>query len=206
MKRTVKAVALPVAWVLAMMALPVSASAAEWHSEASETVISGSQVGEDVWTFNAGTVKCKEATYSGTQSTATSTAVRTVPKYSGCTAFGFVNTTVDVNGCELVFRPSPSLQYHLDCWPFTPMVITGFNCWVTIGDQEFASGITHTNTNSGKPRDVDTNINLGGLSYTQHSKSFPGCTNGVFGNGKLTGSATVKGSNKSGEQVGIWIL
>lgn len=204
MNRRLKAIGLTLAALLAMAALPAFAASAEFHSETSETVISGSQAEEDIWTFNAGTLTCKEATYSGTQSTVTSESVSLTPKYSECKAFGFINTTVDVNKCELTTKPNNNPAIHLDCAPFVSMVVTAFNCWVTIPDQEFNSGITYTNTGAGSTRHVSLDINLGNLTYTQHPKSFPGCSNGVFGNGKNSGKATVKGA-KEGKQVGIWV-
>lgn len=199
MKHKLKTAGLTLVALLAMVALQASAASAEsFHTEGTESVLKGSQVGEDIWTFNAGTVSCQEATYSGSQSVSTSETFKVVPKYTECKAFGFVNTTVDVNGCTFNFNANNATTF-IDCFPNTPMVITAFNCWVTVGQQTIpGSGITYTNTGSGTNRDVDLKFNLGSMSYTQHSKSFPGCTNGVFGNGKYTGSATVQATTLGG--------
>jgi hypothetical protein len=51
---------------------------------------------------------------------------------------------------------------------------------------------------------VTATANLSGIKYTQESKSFPGCANGTFTNGTHKGSATVVGTNTTGEAVGIW--
>src|SRR5690242_11310177 len=78
MNRKLKALGLALFAVLALGAFSASAAmAGDFHSETStDTVIKGSQVGTDVFTVNAGTVKCNEATYAGNQSGATATTVK----------------------------------------------------------------------------------------------------------------------------------
>jgi hypothetical protein len=203
MNRKLKALGLTVVALMAAMALSVSAaSAAEFHSEVAHTSLSGSQIGTDVFTVNAGTVKCTEATYTGTQSAETAKTVKVLPKYSGCTAFSFVNTTIDVNGCEYEFSGENTDVNIVNC--ATPITVTAFNCWVTVGAQSGLKSVTYTNEGSGTSRDVKVKVAITGIKYTQHSKSFPGCSSGTFTNGSYTGEATVKGANTAGEQVGIW--
>jgi hypothetical protein len=67
------------------------------------------------------------------------------------------------------------------------------------------AGITWHNTGSGSGRFVDFAINIKGIKYTQHSKSFPGCANGTFTNGTYVGGGHVKGTNSLGSQVGVWV-
>jgi hypothetical protein len=204
MNRKLKALGLALAAVMAMAAFASSASAAEFHSEVAHTQITGSQIGTDVFTVNAGTVKCTEATYSGTQTTGvTATEVSVVPAYSGCTAFGFVSTPIDVNGCKYQFTPNANPYLHIIC-SGSPITVTAFNCYVKVASQTVNSGVTYTNTGAGTARDVDVKVSLSGLTYSQESKSFPGCSNGTFTNGTYTGEATVKGANTAGTQVGIW--
>jgi hypothetical protein len=61
MARNLKALCLAVFALLAVSAgMASAASAAEYHSEITNTTIKGEQVGEETLTFNAGTVKCKK--------------------------------------------------------------------------------------------------------------------------------------------------
>ncbi|HEX7280184.1 MAG TPA: hypothetical protein VF255_11255 [Solirubrobacterales bacterium] len=204
MTRKLKALGLALVAVFAMSALSAaSASAVEFHSEAAHTELRAEQhAGEDTFSVNAGTVRCSHATYTGTESSATSTAQTVTPAYTGCKAFGFVNTTIDTNGCTYTFDSNAN-NVDIAC-PSSPITVTAFNCWVTVGAQNNIGPVTYTNSGSGSSRDVTVDVNITGISYTQHSKSFPGCTNGSFTNGTYTGSATVRGFNTAGEQVGVW--
>jgi hypothetical protein len=217
MIRNLKALGLALFAVLAMGAFTASAaSAGDFHSEsATHTVIKGSQVGSDVFTVKAGTVKCEEATYAGEQVGATATTVKVTPTYTECTAFGFVKTAIDTNGCTYEFSGDNN-NVVIAC-PTAPITVTAFNCHVKVGSQSLA-GITYTNTptkaeaeheeketgKSSRLRDVDVGVNITGITYTQESKSFPGCSNGTFTDGKYTGAATVQGFTTTGTLVGVW--
>lgn len=204
MNRKLKLVGFAVAAM--MLAMAVSASAAfagDFHSEKTSTTLKGSQIGEDVFTVNAGTVKCTEATYAGTSSSTstTETATKLTPTYSGCTAFGFVSTAIDVNGCQYEFSGDNTNVNIVNC--STGIVVTAFNCWVTVKNQSNLASVTYANKGTGSSRDIESTVNLSGITYTQTSKSFPGCTGGTFTNGTYKGAATVQGS-KEGASVGIW--
>jgi hypothetical protein len=205
MNRKLKALALALAAVMAMAAFASSASAAEFHSEVEHTEIKGEMEGTDVFTTNAGTVKCTTATYTGTTSAFTTKEITVTPTYGGCTAFGFVNTPIDTNNCHYTFTPNPGTPpvLHISC-PVAPITVTAFNCWITVGSQTVNSGIEYTNNGVGATRDVTVDVNISGLTYTQHPKNFPECAKGTFSNGAYSGLATVKGSNTAGTQVGIW--
>jgi hypothetical protein len=190
----------------ALAASSGSASAAEFHSEVAHAQISGSQVGTDSFTLNAGTWKCTELAYSGTQATeATSSEITVTPKYGGCTAFGFIGATIDVNGCDYRFTPNANPYLHISCSE-KPIEVTTATCTVTFGSQTVNSGVTYTNEGAGTTRDLRVNSSISGLTYTQHNKSFPFCAGGAgtFTNGTFSGEATMKGANTAGVQVGIW--
>jgi len=206
MNRKLKGLGLMFVALLALAGFSSSAMAAEFHSETAHTIISGEQPAgtNDVFTVNAGKVTCNSATYSGTTSAATTSEIEVEPKYSECTAFGFVSTTIDVEGCKYKFTPATSTpQLHIICPAGKTLHVTAFNCWVKIGSQTL-SGITYDNSGSGTSRDVTATANVSGITYTQESKSFPGCTNGTFTNGTYVGAGTVKGANTSGTQVGVF--
>lgn len=211
MRRNLRAFGLVLVAAFAMTAMTASAaSAAEFHSEASTTDLVGTQVGEDVFTVKAGTVRCSQADYTGTQVGATTTTTTVVPTYGGCRAFGFVNTTVDVSSCGYVFHATGTDgsgnvvgSVDVECEGSDVITVTAFNCWVTVAPQTGLSKATFTNEGSGSSRDVKVDVAISGIKYTQHSKSFPGCSSGTFTDGTYHGTATVKGFS-GGTQVGIW--
>jgi hypothetical protein len=194
---------------LAVVALGVlstsTASAGEFHSEGSHSVISGSQVGEEVLTVSAGTVKCKEATYSGTQSTATATTLKVTPTYSECTAFGFVNATIDTNGCE--FKLSGDNQnVAIVCPAGKAITVTAFNCEVTIVEQETTGiGVTYTDHIIGTTRHIGVSWHLS-IEYIQHSKSFPGCSGHttLLAGGTWSAESTIKCYSIGTVQIRCW--
>jgi hypothetical protein len=206
MNRELKTLGVAFAAVMAMAIFAGTASAtlALFHSEVSHTEIKGEQDGTDVFTVNAGTVKCTVATYFGTTSVVTPTEITVKPTYNNCTAFGFVNTTIDTNGCSYTFTSHPTTPpvMHIVC-PSAPITVTAFNCWVTVGSQTVNSGIAYTNKSTETTRDVTVDVNLSSLTYTQHPQKIPQCTRGTFTNGTYVGAATVKGTNTAGTQVGI---
>jgi hypothetical protein len=205
-----KTIGVALAAVMAFAAISASAASAanEFHSAVAHTSLSGEQVGEDVFTTNAGTVRCKKATYTGTNSTATSKHQVVAPAYSECTAFGgFLNATIDTNGCTYTFTVSafPAGSVAIVCPEGKSIEVTTFACDVKVGSQT-RPGITYTNV-AGPPKHVTVDVSITGLTYTQTSTNFPGCTggNGTFTNGTYTGKATVKGFDTAGTQVGIFV-
>ena len=204
MNRKLKALGLALIAVLAMGALSASAaSAGTFHSEiATDTVIKGEQIGTDVFTVNAGTVKCNEAKYNGNQAGATATTVKVTPEYSECTAFGFVNTTIHSKQCTYEFS-GDNLDVVIGCPAAEPITVTAFNCWITVPSQTLAGAITYTNV-AGPPKDVKVKVNSKTITYTQHSKSFPGCSGGTRTTGEYLGEATVRGLSTAGVATGVW--
>jgi hypothetical protein len=205
MIRKLKTFGLALGAVLALGALSATtAPAASFHSEAAHTTLSGSQMvaTDDVWTINAGTIRCGYTSYSGTTTAATTETITVTPAYSECTAFGFVNAPIDVNGCTYTFNAGND-DLIIACPVGKTITVTAFNCHVSVGSQSIASSITYDNAGSGNFREVWPTLNLSGLKYTQVSKSFPGCTNGAFTNGTFKGSLDVRGTGTSGF-VGVW--
>jgi hypothetical protein len=206
MNRKIKALGLALFAVLALTALSASAASAavEFHSEGSETVLSGSQVAEDVFTTNAGTVRCKNATYSGISNAATTATQTVTPTYSECTAFGFVGATIHTNGCTYTFSAANN-TVTIGCAAGKAIEVTTPTCDVKVGAQGPLKGITYTNGGSGTTRDITVDVSIEGLHYEQTGTSFPACTTGTFTNGKYSGSATVTGESTENKHLGIWV-
>lgn len=186
----------------AVLAMAASASAAEeFHSEAAHTILAGEQSEgtDEVWTFNAGTVTCKTTTYSGTTSVVTTGEVRLTPTFGECTAFGFVSTSVHPDNCALtVGYKGATIQ--LTCG----LIVTAFNCFVRVGAQILKKVGSWINKGVGTLRRWVNSWEITGVTYTQESRSFPGCSSGTFTNGTWRGAAEVRGANTTGASLGIW--
>jgi hypothetical protein len=209
MNRRIRSLGLLLGAVLASAACAAPATAAEFHSELAHTTFSGFQVvgEEDAFTFKAGVVRCSQASYSGTsvEVNATFSEITLTPKYTNCTAFGFVNTPIDVpKSCDFRFTPSTAAtQLHLICGANEYIEVTAFNCHVQIGSQT-GVGITYHNKGTGVNQDIMITSAVTGMTYTQASKVIPGCQNGTFTDGKFAGATTLSGTTGAGEPVGIW--
>ncbi|HKO38803.1 MAG TPA: hypothetical protein VJU14_10585 [Solirubrobacterales bacterium] len=105
-----------------------NASAAQFTASATGT-LSGKATATQVFTTNGGQVKCTTAASSG-EIKSTASAEQTVEvKYSGCTAFGFVNTHIT----PAQYNFTASGQAHVEnTITITP---TGAGCSITIHPQ-----------------------------------------------------------------------
>ena len=205
MKRNFRSLALAFVAIFAMSAVVASgASAFKLTSNSYPATISGTQIGTDVFSTNAGTVSCSEVTYSGSIYEASSEPEVT-PSYSGCTAFGFINTPIDVNGCK--YRTHARTQTNQDTYDGTldvvcsgtnKITVTGSGCTVTIGSQNGLSSVAYTNNTAANPKDLAIGLSMSGIAYTVDT----GCSTtkaGSFTNGTYTGEATLTAPG------GLWI-
>lgn len=181
-----------------------SALGGEFHAESAHVVLQGSKIGTGSdFVFHAGSVACKEAKYAGLKSLTTEWGLSLTPTYNECTAFGFVNATVSSSKCRYEISASWNVgQFTLSC--SSPMTITAYNCEVTVSSQTATTTVWLTNEGSGSSRDIRLGGPFLGIKYTQHSKSFPGCSSGTFTNGELKIYATLQAYTTSGERIGLW--
>jgi hypothetical protein len=186
--------------VFAVMAVGMSAAQAAptdlTFGTASGTVHAG-QTTEQVFTTNAGTVRCSTSTQTGSWSgNATVSTLEVTPSYSGCKAFGFLSATVDVNGCKYHFAGGENTTGLVSIKNCTnaakDMTVTTFGCVVHVPEQGPLSHVLYTNGAG----DVDVNAQLTGIKYT----ATEGCPNGsgTFTNGTLTGGATLTAKDTAG--------
>jgi len=194
--------------VVAALASPASAST--FTAEKYPAAIEGTQVGEHVFTIeNNLTVRCQNATFSGTLSEA-STTITITPAYTVCTAWGF-NATVNFNGCDYLFHAGKEVAVDkhsgtvdIVCSPGNSIVISGGGgiCQVTI---EAQTGLSTSNIeNNTSPMDATATGSLTGIKYTKTKDAFgcPFAGTGTKTDGGYAGTATAIGRS-GGVQVGI---
>lgn len=185
------------------------------QAESAPVTLTGTQdAEEDVLVTTAGTLKCAEATYSGSASEKEVTEVEVTPVYSGCTVAG-VSATVDVNGCKYRFKvtklESTKREGSVDIVCPEAKEITAtvtlfgtIKCTVHVPSQNELRTITYTNIGSGATREVTVDVNLAGIKYTHTAGTgFGACTTGSATNGTYETAATITGES-GGSHVGVF--
>jgi hypothetical protein len=220
--RKLKIFGVAFAAAMALSALAAAAAFATYDSEAPVTTLKGSQVAANVFTTNAGTVKCEVAEFEGTQTGSetapgsgifTAAEIEVHPKYSKCRAFGLA-ATVNTEGCNYKFTTAvknaegiPQGKVHVVCATGKEIVVNaGFgSCVSKIGSHTPGGVVDFENQGTGSSRDVLVNATVTGIKYSQEGPTCTGGT-GTCENGTYVGSVTVKGfSASTGLQVGTWV-
>ena len=226
MTRKLKVLGLALVAAFAMSAVAASVATAEafhFGSEVEHTVITGSQVTEDVFTVHGGTVKCSTATYAGgtiNSANKNSTEITINPTYGGCRFAGIADSaTIDMNSCDYLFTPKTTDagpvytgEVHIKCKTqgdtITVTVVIGgvTKCIVHIPEQSL-SGITYTNVNpgGGAKTHLLVDVNITGIKYSQTEGTGGGkCeTKDNTTTGTYVGQATIKGFDTENHQVSI---
>jgi len=158
-----------------------------------------------------GNIECKTAAFSGSLTAASGTMTLT-PTYSGCSMFGFPESTVATNGCSYKYYVEGSNKdYPMDinCPAGASIVVTGGNCSLSIPPQ---SGLKTVNyqliepspTDRAKIRVIHT---VSGLTYTVTKSGFacPLGGLGTYKTGTVSGNTIVEGTNSEGRPANIRI-
>jgi hypothetical protein len=224
MIRNLKVLGLALVAVCAMSAVAASMASADTFNSVGGVAVSltGKQTGTgDVFTTTAGTVKCKEVTYTGT-STSGVTTVTGVPSYpaktaggeQNCTGFGFP-AEINTNGCKYLFHIGAATTGTLDvvCEAGKEITVTATSgatvkCIVHVPAQTGLGTITYKNTGSGTTQEVEIEANVSGLKYKHTAGSGLGaCTTGEASAGTYVGKAIVTGETDGGStHVGIFLV
>lgn len=157
-----------------------SASAAEFHLEP-QFPVTGVQSTGHVFTTKDGTVTCKTVHSSGMASMTTGEITLT-PKYENCTAFGFINVPIDVNGCD--FLVTADGVTHLGCPGGSQIEITAPFCSTKIGPQTLTGS---SFANNASKTDIVVTLNISEISYSNCEGSW---TSGTY-TGKTTLTSSV---------------
>lgn len=155
----------PILVVLALSALNASlAQAAQFTANAyPTTVTAASPLGNGEIVSEAGTLECAEH-YVGTLSGASSSITLT-PTFTNCTAYGFSEAAVDVNGCEFVVHVTGGVD--LNCPSGKVLEFTAHCVW-HIPAQTGLKWVTLTNQGS----HVNMSLNLSNLTYNATKDPF----------------------------------
>lgn len=131
MIRKLKTLGVAVLAVLALSAVVASAASATnfTASKYPTAATAESELGNDDFKTEAGSVECKGHFAVAALSEPSPTATIT-PTYTNCKAFGFLNATVNMNGCDYVLHTSGSAD--LKCPSGQSVTITAGTCEIMI--------------------------------------------------------------------------
>jgi hypothetical protein len=213
MKR-IKTLGLALVAVLAMSAVVASAaSAAQFASEGNVNAkVEATQSTTHVFSVEGNNVSCTTANFATSGEIASPASSVTVhPVYSGCTAFGFVGSTVTTTGCDYVLSAPGTVEsgkvagnLNVTCEAGKNIVIVAGTCEVTVPAQSFTSGLTFENV-AGPPKTVTLKAAVSGIKSTKVKDGFLCPLNGTgAATGTYSGNTTVKGVSK-GVQVGVFV-
>lgn len=120
------------------------------------TLSATSAKGNEVIKTEAGNVECA-GSFSGTLSEASET-VEITPTFTECSAFGFLEATVHMNGCKFKWHFN---SMDIECPGTNKIEISALTCRIHIGTQ---TGVSLLSISTNSPH-INVKANLSNLSY-----------------------------------------
>lgn len=195
---------------LLALLLPSLAGANAFDAGGFPASISTEQVGGGpVLTVEAGKVECEEVTMTGTLGEASETLALT-PAFSECSAFGFLEATVNPEGCQFVLQAGAEIAANefggtagISCPAGKAIKIApavAINCEAQVGSQSGLSSMKYIDNTGSSPEDLTAQANLGGIEYTVTKDSFfcPFNGTGEKSGGQYSDTAVVDASTEEG--------
>lgn len=214
MTRNLKTLGIALVAAFAMSAIGASSASASFplfHTEAEDTVLTGSQgqlAALNVLTTDLGELKCKDVKYIGTQAGLTTSTMTLKPKFEQCQHAG-ENATVTEKSCAFVFHLGESTepieaQMDIECVDGDQIVVHTEECTTTIPPQSGLKKVTFTNEGEATTRSVIADLGLEEIHYVEHGA---GCASETetTENGTYTGKITVTGEDSEQVHIGLWI-
>lgn len=217
MIRNIKVLGLAFVAVLAMSAVVASAaSASKFMSEGDVNVtVKADQIGSHVFSVTGNNITCTTAHFeSAGLISSPATTVKVHPTYTGCTAFGFLNSPITTTGCDYILSSGTEssadkfpASLELTCETGKKIIIVAGTCEVTVsGPQTFGTGLEFVNTTGASPKDVDLNASSVTVAVNKVKDGFLCPLGGTgAGTGSYTGETTVRGYDSGGTQVGVTV-
>jgi hypothetical protein len=182
----------------------------KFEAEKYPTSLVGSQEESSPHSFGteAGPVKCATASFSGSLTEASNT-MSLSPIYSGCEAFGFLEASIEMNGCTYVYSVGAGYPMAISCPAGKSILIKGGTCKVSISAQTGVKGNNYAllrPTSTGRAA-IEIQHKLSGLSYTVTQDGFlcPFAGTGTRTTGAYSGNTLVEGRNGEGLPANIGI-
>jgi hypothetical protein len=195
----------------ALTAVSASAAGELFRAEKETAIITGTNVGNHVFSTPGGLkVTCEEGTFRGTSKAdvagGTTTKTMTLhPTYNKCSdnIFGAASP-VDTTGCNYVFtsetKATANGEKHIpasiECTEGYKIAVTAAGCTLTFGAQNTLDGVALKNEGAGTTRDILATATVAGVTYSKDEKGFCGLISGTVGT--YNGVVTLKGFEDKG--------
>jgi hypothetical protein len=203
MIRNLKTFGLALVSIIAVGATVVqAASAHEFVSESSSTIMTASQVGESVFTAEGNEVKCTAAKFTGTQSGTEADEVQVHPTYGaaaqegGSCKFSALTATVNTGSCDYRFDSETDangdVTTKIVCASGS-ITVSLSGCTLTIGAQTVDGGASFENEGSGSTTQRRESITATGIDYSASGFgcSLAGIKTGAHSDGTYSGTTIV---------------
>jgi hypothetical protein len=164
-------------FALTAIAAANASAAPKFTTTAAGGTLTGAKTTNQVFKINGGTTTCTGAATDGTIAASGSTTQEVTVTYSGCTAFGFVNT--DISPATYLFSANGEVAIK-NTITITP---TGAGCTVTVGE---------TSNQNLKSVSFDTGVVSGGFTGIEETSAVSGIT--YTSTGGLCGSSGTNGT------------
>jgi hypothetical protein len=182
--------------MLAMSALgagSASAFTALLSHPAIQSVLAA-QTKSHVFTVESKTVTCEDVHFTGTTKGLISTLILITPKYNKCTAFGFINSTVHVNGCDYTLHISGVTDINCPSGRLMEILVAnGSGCAIHIKPQTGLQSVTFSNEKGKNGRmGVLVTIGIKKIAVSSNGKGI-GCPAATATEGEYTGTSLAEG-------------
>ena len=191
-----------------------TASADDFTSENKPILLTGSQDQTHFFKTTAASGFCETIKYTGTLNKLETQEMTLEPFYDKCTMGGFP-TTIDLNGCDYMFRIGAATTGTTDivCPAGKDITVTvnptEIKCIIHIKPQNGIGVVTYKNNNKAGPeREITAELKLEKIAYTHTAGTGVGkCTNGTGATGSVEGAILITGEEDpgGGSMTGIWV-
>lgn len=162
-----KVVGCSVLALIAFGAVSATAAGAAQFTASSypSTATATSPLGNDDLSTEAGSVECSSH-YAVPDISGASESVSVTPSFTSCKAFGFLEATVNMNGCKFIFHADGG--FDLACSGANEVVIEALSCQVKVASQKGLVGVGLTNAGS----NIHAKAAIGGITYNVTNDGF----------------------------------
>jgi hypothetical protein len=197
MTRKIRTLCLALVAVFAISAMTAAAAqAGKFMTEENATAkVRGEQSGTSTFTVDGSEISCKSAKVESPSAISfPAESITLHGTYSECTAFGFVEATVNTTGCNYIAKAGEKVgegefsgTVELSCEAGKKIIITAGTCEVTIsGPQSFTTGVLGTFSRNPSIWHILTHLIFGGVKVNRVKDGFL-CP--LKGTGETTGEA-----------------
>ncbi len=164
-----------------------------------------------------GTMECKKATYTGSQTEKAKVEIELTPSYSECTASGGFTATVDMNECKYRFTVTKVESFtkregsvDIICPAGKEITITVkagevTKCTIHVPALSNMRTVTYTNVGAGATREITIDVNITKFAYVHTAGSGIGaCTTGSGEDGTMEAKISITAEKAGGEHVGFF--